>query len=582
MNEKRRPEKRRLSCPQSSASDSLSVVLTDDDRLHPDDRDGASDTRPVFGYIRVSSNAQEVERQEQGIPKRHRSLPDNLGDNNLILFYEEHGTSAWSGKPRPTFADMYARLQKGEASALIVDTSSRLTRQGMRAALTIFFALQDVQTRLFTTQGREYPFDLGGLISLIVDSESDERYSSTLSHNISTGKAARFSAGRPYHGLLPPGLRQFDGEIHRTDDLPIMVEAFRRFAEKRETFAVICTWLNGALSDDAISRYKNRRITPDRLRAWLRHPIYTGLLRRKNDLYPWTDDPPVSLELYEAAQKRLDDNRDYSFRPPRDWPFTGVARCGACGHSLRQHPVTQRQGHVYVYLRCANPSCREKLPYASAFEANAVAGLASIGFALLEALYGSDDFGNPDSDAPTVEEARESLALAQTHFEELGGAVADGALSREDPRYIDAKQARDDARSAVELASRDAKSHRDELFSLAQRILSLSSLAPVDVELEDDGPGVYFDGQELPYPERTIPRVLLGWEEADFDTKKAIIHESLTRLTTTLDELEFHFRVPLPLTITLHPTIESIRSEDVRAIEHEGWGQAVGHSAPQL
>ena len=51
------------------------------------------DERPVFGYVRVSSDRQETERQESTIPHRHASLPDGLDSNDLELFYD-HGISA--------------------------------------------------------------------------------------------------------------------------------------------------------------------------------------------------------------------------------------------------------------------------------------------------------------------------------------------------------------------------------------------------------------------------------------------------------------------------------------------------------
>ena len=77
----------------------------------------SADARPVFGYVRVSSDKQETARQEQTLPARHAALPDGLASNPLELFYDD-GISAWSGKQRPGFEEMFARIQRGEASAL--------------------------------------------------------------------------------------------------------------------------------------------------------------------------------------------------------------------------------------------------------------------------------------------------------------------------------------------------------------------------------------------------------------------------------------------------------------------------------
>ena len=163
------------------------------------------DTRPVFGYIRVSTDQQETQRQEQTIPRPATPRSRTASARTQLELFYDHGSSAWSGKPRPGFDEMFARIKAGEASALVIDTSSRLTRQGIRAALSIFFDLQDVGCRLFTTTGKEYAGDLGGLIGLIVDAEGDERYSANLSHNTSTGKRANSSQGYWPHGPAPLG-----------------------------------------------------------------------------------------------------------------------------------------------------------------------------------------------------------------------------------------------------------------------------------------------------------------------------------------------------------------------------------------
>jgi DNA invertase Pin-like site-specific DNA recombinase len=546
------------------------------------------DSRPVFGYVRVSTDRQETERQQQTIPQRHATLPDGLSERPLELFYD-HGISAWSGKPRPSFEQMFARVRRGEASALIIDTSSRLTRQGIRHALTLFFDLEDASCRLFTTQGREYTFDLGGIISLIVDAEADERYSATLSHNISTGKAQKAREGLWHHGAVVPGYTNDKGVLSETDDLAVIGQMFKLFAEGRLTYARLCAFLNASLSDETLSRFKGGKVTRDRVRAWLAHPIYAGLIPRRDELHKGDHTPAVSLELFEKAQRRLEENAAYNVRPPRSWPFAGIAKCGSCGHALRLHPIKSRHGRRYVYVRCAGDGCpeRHRLPIAAAFEANVLTGLVGISFAILEVLATSDSFGASSDSGVTLEQAKEALTEAQERFEAIGEAVKDGAIKPGDPDYTEAREARDNARAAVELLSRESTSHREELHSLAMRVLSLAEHAPKPRHRsdrfrdEDEGLAVFHaaTGVEVPYPDKTIPRVIAGWERADFDTRSDVIQAALESLRYSDDRIEYRFRVPIPLTVTTATAFASERTQLLAELEGDGYGTLAQDSA---
>ena len=111
----------------------------------------ATETRSVFGYVRVSTDRARGRRQEQRCPGTRR-MPNGLADLPLELFYD-HGISGWSGKTRPGFQQMMERVRNGEAAAVIIDTSSRLTRRGIRAAIEVLFTFDDAACELWTTEG---------------------------------------------------------------------------------------------------------------------------------------------------------------------------------------------------------------------------------------------------------------------------------------------------------------------------------------------------------------------------------------------------------------------------------------------
>lgn len=546
----------------------------------------ASDDRPVFGYVRVSTDRQETERQEHTIPLRHTSLPDGLASNPLELFCDDGISGYKKNVRRPDFDAMRARIESGEASALIIDTSSRLTRQGIRHALSIFFTLQDANCRLFTTQGREYTFDVGGIISLIVDAESDERYSATLSHNISSGKAAKARDGRWHHGDVGPGYR-FDkdsGELIDTEDLPLIADAFRRFNE-RQTYKRICAHLTDHLSGEALSRLKHQRVDRDRLRAWLSNPIYAGIIQHRGERFQGKHPAAVDLATFEHAQRRLRQHAaDYATREPRSWPFSGIAKCGYCRRSLRLHPVKNRHGTRYYYTRCSDPDCsrQHKAYTAAAMEANLVLSLAGIAQAVELILTSDADYGIPRDGGPSPDDARAALDDAKVRVKKLGKLIADEALDDDDPDYLAALRERDAAQAAFDRIAGTARSYRDELAALAARVLSLGELSdePTRRMLADE-PSVHFEGLPI-LGDHTLPLVLAGWQQADFDRRREVIEESLEAVYVSPEHAEFHFRSALP-----QPLITSVlvalhgRDDDTPDLEAAGYGRPFLDATPE-
>lgn len=259
----------------------------------------AQDTRPVFGYTRVSSNQQEIARQEQTIPAHHERLPDGLAANDLILFSDD-GISGYKDVRRPYFEELRARIERGEASALIIDTSSRLTRKGIRDAIPFFLTLQHHRTRLFTTQGREYTPDLSGLITLAVDAEKDEAYSRDLAHNVRTGRERIAALGGWSGGPPPIGYRT---EKHPEKNCLYLVpdepaastvrESFERFAAGNAIYSV------SAFLTEHLPRQYDRHAT----RKLLRNRTYLGLIPRRVEgtWLPGLHDALVDEDTFETC-----------------------------------------------------------------------------------------------------------------------------------------------------------------------------------------------------------------------------------------------------------------------------------------
>ena len=279
---------------------------------------------------------------------------------------------------------MYARIKAGEASALVIDTSSRLTRQGIRAALSIFFDLQDVGCRLFTTTGKEYAGDLGGLIGLIVDAEArrtllrqplaqhfDREACELLAGLLAAWPgAARLrvcpSGGQPEQEGTPAGRA---GSLSRPGSVPHGGRGLRLPARRRPL-----------LEQDARPRASTARFPRNSL---LRNVAYIGKVRCDGEVYDGKHLPLVSEDRFERVQRRLDaaavDNR----RAPRKSPFAGHRPLRLLRQTLRYRLIKNGR---YPYLVCTDNAltdrCRRRAIRAESFDASFALMLGSLAFAL--------------------------------------------------------------------------------------------------------------------------------------------------------------------------------------------------------
>jgi len=80
-------------------------------------------------------------------------------------------------------------------------------------------------------------------------------------------------------------------------------------------------------------------------------PFYAGVLRWAGRSYPGAHEPVVSIEEFERVQALL--GRGEKPRPQkRQFAFTGIIRCGECGHLVTAEEKTNKYGSHYTYYHC--------------------------------------------------------------------------------------------------------------------------------------------------------------------------------------------------------------------------------------
>jgi site-specific DNA recombinase len=498
-------------------------------QLHED----GTDARSVFAYYRHSDSHQHVARQEINIPARHEQLPDGLSANELVKFYDE-GISAWSGKPRPGFAEMCERIERGEASALIIDTSSRLTRGGRREAMKILWSLIDADCRLFTAQGREYTDDVAGWVSLIVDAEADQQYSNALSHNTATGIAAIVKRGYWPFGQKPFGYDAIGPAQHMlltaNDDAPRLVTIFESFRD------------GAAIEKIARAAGLDRA----RVRRMLANPVYIGRIRHLGRVFDGLHQPLISTELFNAAQERLARGRSERVDHPAQNPFGNRVRCSKCGATCKLH-ISHRENGI-AYYRCSKRGCMKYDDPAEYVDVSIVLGMAQIARLLfLELVDPKWAIVAPSTQiVQQLTADLDQLGRAEDEAHDLLGTDLGGAKLRQ--RLTEIKRRQREVETQLALHADDGQRLRNELQALQERfaIMAASNSA-----------------------ETVSDSFVVAWSQMSTEERRSLVRDTIRRIDLTEDKLLIHFNAgirPLPVPRLLKGRRDWAMSNPLRAL----------------
>ena len=530
--------------------------------------------RFVFGYARNSDDPQEIARQETTIRERHKTLPDGLSELELVIFYDE-GISGWSGKPRPGFEQMKRRTDAGEAAGTIIDTSSRLTRQGIEEALSILFGMKKVNCRLFTTTGKEYTADLYGVILLSVDAQRDNDYSSDLSHNISTGIAEKAREGRPHYGRLPPGFRRIDGRLVHTEDAALIKSYGLSFLRDRVGYAKLAELATSQLSEDGRKNLKDGVVNGERIRAWLSNPLYVGDMPHLDEVYEGKHEAIFDRETFDAIQRRIAVLTAENHREPSEdpWCLAGIVKCLDCRASIAHH---SRRGGLYNYARGRTDGCycKKTAWRAATLECNVIGMVANIVYACGDLLVSMPDFGLAPREAMTADEAREKLAEKNEALEVFAALLKTRTIPLDDPDYLNALAERDQAEQALDHIATTTASYREELAELVARWASLALDAPPPNRHDDDyGVEVIYEPTGRHFSAHGVEAILRGWQASDAATQREVITATLDRAYVSQKTVDLRFRTGIPIPIVSDILLATGRGPELVELEESGWGK---------
>ncbi|MCW3070915.1 MAG: Recombinase [Bacteroidetes bacterium] len=189
-----------------------------------------------------------------------------------------------------------------------------------------------------------------GLFMLQVAFGQSKYYSDNLSENVKRGIRQKIRRGEwigkaPLGYVNNPKTRNIEPDPVRSR---IVQKLFEDFAKGKESIDSTCH----RLFDFGITNGKGTVWYKSAVHWLLTNPIYTGVIKYKDEIFEGTFEPLISTELFEAVQSRLKQNsRPRKSKHKHDFVFTDLLKCGECGCSITAQ-YGKGNGGTYRYYRC--------------------------------------------------------------------------------------------------------------------------------------------------------------------------------------------------------------------------------------
>lgn len=437
--------------------------------------------RFAAAYIRVSTDDQ-IELSPESQLEEIRKYAEREG---LILLqdhiYMDAGISGKKAERRPEFMRMIAAAKEADCpfATILVWKFSRFARNQEESIFykSILRSKCNVDVVSVTEPLIAGPF--GSLIERIIE-WMDEFYSIRLSQEVK--RSMTVNAERGVLQSTPSfGYRVENGKlVPMEEEAAYIRRIFNEFVAGKGLYPIA-----RELNDLGVRTHRGNRFENRTIEYILRNPVYIGKLRwnpsgrtrrdffNENIIVADSDHAPlVSVELWEAAQRRLDEVKaqwGYKARPTHElktW-LSGLVRCSDCGATLVFAKPHYYKCNNYARGRCkSSQHVRADLLQEALIEKLAEDALNTSGLRY-EVTYSNENGG---SDLARYEALQKQL---QTKKERLQDAYLSGVIELQE--FASAKSALEESLAQVQQELDKIRAQSDDNCLRAQLQESISA-----------------------------------------------------------------------------------------------------------
>ncbi|MBN2286828.1 MAG: recombinase family protein, partial [Tissierellales bacterium] len=298
-----------------------------------------------FIYCRKSS--EEETKQVQSLETQETELIAYATKNNLqIVQVFKESKSAKDDGNRPLFAEMLKRVRTGEANAILVLHTDRLSRNFIEAGkITKLFdegTLVEIRT---PTQTFNLVHDM---VYMGIDFVFASHYSRNLSVRVKEGIKTKLSKGE-FPSYAPLGYLNKDSNIVPDPARAnYIVRAFKMYASGDYSIPDIAN----ILYEEGFRSRAGNKVTKSSVHRILHDPVYYGVIQRKGKLYKGSYESILDKSLYDSVQDVFSGKNKARPKKPekRYFLYRKYLKCDVCGCSL----TATLKKSKYKYYYCTN------------------------------------------------------------------------------------------------------------------------------------------------------------------------------------------------------------------------------------
>ncbi len=305
-------------------------------------------------YARKSSESED--KQAQSIEDQLHELRTLAQQRNLQVVGElTEARSAKAPGGRPVFAELVARINAGQADALLCWHVNRLFRNPVDFG-TVSWMLQTGTLQEIHTPHQVHRCG-DNVLLLSVENGMANQYILDLKKAVVRGLNSKVAKGWFPH-RAPEGYRNVDGIIEKDPErFPLVRQIFDMVLSEGHSIPRVLS----IIRDWGYTTKKHKRtggtpITRASLYNILGNIFYAGYFVRAGETFQGAHEPMLTLSEFFRVQKFL--KRQGRRQRRHAFAFTGLVTCGGCGCAVvgetKQKRLADGSLRLYTYYSCSN------------------------------------------------------------------------------------------------------------------------------------------------------------------------------------------------------------------------------------